>query len=257
MEDQKTQSAKPNHLADTSDISIPTHIGFIVDGNRRWARERNLPTLEGHRRGFDRVELIAENIFDRGVKFASFYLFSTENWSRSEEEVSYLMDLLRHNITRLAKKLKKKGIKMVWQGRTEHAPADVVEKIKDAEEQTRDGTTGTVAICFNYGGHWEVADAAKKLVADVVQKIAKKQVEDAQIPEITPEVFAKYLYQPEVPPCDLIVRTSGEQRISGFQLWRSAYSEFLFIDKKFPDMGIEDIDNIIEEYNSRSRRFGK
>ena len=228
----------------------PTHIGFIVDGNRRWAREKGLPTLEGHRRGFDRVELIAENIFDKGVKFASFYLFSTENWSRSEEEVSYLMDLLRRNITRLAKKLKKKGIKMVWQGRTEHAPADVVEKIKDAEEQTKDGTTGTVAICFNYGGHWEIADAASKLVADMAKN-------PTNTPEITPEIFAKYLYQPEVPPCDLIVRTSGEQRISGFQLWRSAYSEFLFLGKKFPDMGIEDIDNIIAEYNNRSRRFGK
>ena len=227
-----------------------THIGFIVDGNRRWAREKGLPTLEGHRRGFDRVELIAENIFDKGVKFASFYLFSTENWSRSEEEVSYLMDLLRRNITRLAKKLKKKGIKMVWQGRTEHAPADVVEKIKDAEEQTKDGTTGTVAICFNYGGHWEIADAASKLVADMAKN-------PTNTPEITPEIFAKYLYQPEVPPCDLIVRTSGEQRISGFQLWRSAYSEFLFLDKKFPDMGIEDIDDIIAEYSNRSRRFGK
>jgi len=234
------------------DISTiaPTHIGFIVDGNRRWAREKGLPTLEGHRRGFDRVELIAENIFDKGVKFASFYLFSTENWSRSEEEVSYLMDLLRRNITRLAKKLKKKGIKMVWQGRTEHAPADVVEKIKDAEEQTKDGTTGTVAICFNYGGHWEIADAASKLVADMAKN-------PTNTPEITPEIFAKYLYQPEVPPCDLIVRTSGEQRISGFQLWRSAYSEFLFLDKKFPDMGIEDIDDIIAEYSNRSRRFGK
>ena len=228
----------------------PTHIGFIVDGNRRWAREKGLPTLEGHRRGFNRVEKIAEKIFDKGVQFASFYLFSTENWNRSEEEVSYLMDLLRGSIDRLAKKLQKKGIKLVWLGCTQHAPADVIEKIRSAEELTKDGTTGTVAICFNYGGHQEIADAASKLLADA----KAGQISET---DITPELFAKYLYYPEVPPCDLIVRTSGEQRISGFQLWRAAYSEFLFLDKKFPDMSVDDLDDIIAEYNRRSRRFGK
>ena len=229
---------------------IPTHIGFIVDGNRRWAREKGLPTLEGHRRGFDRVEKIAESIFDKGVKFASFYLFSTENWDRSTEEVSYLMDILRVNISRLAKKLQKKGIKLVWLGRIKPAPDDVIEKIRAAEELTKDGTAGTVAICFNYGGHWEIADAAKKLHADINAGNIKES-------DITPSVFAKYLYAPEVPACDLIVRTSGEQRISGFQLWRAAYSEFLFLDKKFPDMSVDDLDDIIAEYNHRSRRFGK
>ena len=229
---------------------IITHIGFIVDGNRRWAREHNLPTLEGHRRGFARVEDIAEAIFDKGVKFASFYLFSTENWNRSEEEVSYLMDLLRHNITRLSKKLQKKNIKMVWLGRKDPAPDDVVAAIEKAEMETKDGTKGTVGICFNYGGHWEIADATSKIIADI--KSGKKLPE-----KITPELFEKYLYQPAVPPCDLIVRTSGEERISGFQLWRAAYSEFLFLPKYFPEMSVDDLDDIIAEYQSRSRRFGK
>ena len=227
-------------------LTVPNHIGFIVDGNRRWARERNLPTLEGHRRGFAKVEDIAENIFDKGVKYASFYLFSTENWGRSEEEVSYLMDLLRTNIVRLSKKLQKKGIKMVWLGRKSPAPADVIEKIEQAEEFTKDGKNGTVCVCFNYGGHWEIADAVSKILSD-----------ENRPSDITPEVVAKYLYQPEVPPCDLIVRTSGEERISGFQLWRAAYSEFLFLDKYFPDMSLEDLDSIIAEFNSRQRRFGK
>jgi len=236
----------------TAPLSLlaPAHIGFIVDGNRRWAKEKGLPTLEGHRRGFDRVEKIAEKIFDKGVKFASFYLFSTENWDRSQEEVSYLMDLLRINISRLAKKLQKKGIKLVWLGRTEPAPDDVIEKIHAAEELTKNGTAGTVAICFNYGGHWEIADAAAKISA----AIKSGQLSER---EITPDIFAKYLYHPEVPSCDLIVRTSGEQRISGFQLWRAAYSEFLFLDKKFPDMSVDDLDDIIAEYSHRSRRFGK
>ena len=230
-------------------LTTPAHIGFIVDGNRRWAREKGLPTLEGHRRGFDRVEEIAENIFDKGVKFASFYLFSTENWNRSEEEVSYLMDLLRKKIESMAKKLQKKGIKMVWQGREDPAPADVIEKIRAAEAKTAAGTKGTVVICFNYGGHWEIADAAAKFAADYAK--------GAVAPTLTPDGFAKYLYQPDVPPCDLIVRTSGEQRISGFQLWRAAYSEFLFLDKKFPDMSVADLDDIIAEFGRRSRRFGK
>ncbi len=224
--------------------NLPTHIGFIVDGNRRWARERNLPTLEGHRRGFDRVEDIAEAVIEKGVKFASFYLFSTENWNRSEEEVAYLMDLLRTNIVRLSKKLQKKGIKMVVMGRADPTPKDVLEKLAAAEEATKDGDKGTVCICFNYGGHWEIADAANKAIA-------------AGETNLTPETFAKYLYHPEVPACDLIVRTSGEERISGFQLWRAAYSEFLFLDKYFPDMEVADLDDILTEFGSRSRRFGK
>ena len=228
---EKSQDKAPSSLA-------PAHIGFIVDGNRRWAKEKGLPTLEGHRRGFNRVEKIAESIFDKGVKYASFYLFSTENWDRSEEEVSYLMDLLRINIDRLSKKLHKKGIKLVWLGRTKPAPADVIEKIRAAEELTRDGKRGTVAICFNYGGHWEITDAASRLLADIqaghIAEVSPETKTASSVDNaiITPELFAKYLYRPEVPPCDLIVRTSGEQRISGFQLWRAAYSEFLFLDKK-------------------------
>ena len=157
------------------------------------------------------------------------------------------MGLVRHNIVRLSKKLKKKGIRMLIQGRAEPAPKDVLERLLAAEEETKDGKNGTVCICFNYGGHWEIADAATKLLQD----------ESLKTTTITPEIFAKYLYQPEVPPCDLIVRTSGEERISGFQLWRAAYSEFLFLDKYFPDMELSDLDDIIAEFNSRKRRFGK
>lgn len=234
---------------DTSPVA-PTHIGFIVDGNRRWARERGLPTLEGHRKGFSEMEKIAEAIFDKGVKYASFYVFSTENWDRSKEEVSYLMDLLRINIVRLSKKLQKKGIKMVVMGRSEKAPADVLKKLAAAEEATKDGQNGTVCICFNYGGKWEIADAVTKMLAESSEKLPRSS-------EITPEIFEKYLYHPEIPACDLIVRTSGEERISGFMLWRAAYSEFLFLDKYFPDVRVSDLDDILAEFSSRKRRFGK
>jgi len=224
---------------------LPRHVGFIVDGNRRWARERNLPTLEGHRRGFSIVEKVATKMVNEGVEFVSFYLFSTENWDRSEEEVSYLMDLLRHNVKRLQKKFVKENIRCVVMGRSEPAPKDLLEALATLEEKTKDGTRGTVCICFNYGGQWEIADAVSKMIEVGVEG------------EITPEVVSKYLYQPEVPACDLIVRTSGEERISGFQLWRASYSEFLFLKKYFPSITTKDCEKILENFANRSRRFGK
>ncbi len=238
---QDSTSISDNPIA----VNLPSHVGFIVDGNRRWARERNLPTLEGHRRGFAKLEDIAEAVIEKGVPYASFYVFSTENWSRSEEEVAYLMDLLRKNITRLSRKLQRKNIKMIVMGKAEPAPIDVLQSLKEAEELTRDGTAGTICICFNYGGHWEIADA-------VTQILTQYQSGDA----ITPEIIEQFIYHPEIPACDLIVRTSGEERISGFQLWRAAYSEFLFMPKYFPDIEVSDLDDIIAEYQSRQRRFG-
>ena len=224
---------------------IPKHVGFIVDGNRRWARERNLPTLEGHRRGFSKVEKVATEMIEKGVEFVSFYLFSTENWNRSEEEVSYLMDLLRHNVKRLQKKFVKDNIRCVVMGRAEPAPKDLLDALKTLEEKTKSGTKGTVCICFNYGGQWEIADAVSKILKEGITG------------EITPEIVANHLYHPEVPPCDLIVRTSGEERISGFQLWRASYSEFLFLKKFFPAMTTKDCDKVLENFANRSRRFGK
>ncbi len=236
---------------DSTPVSIPQHLAFIVDGNRRWARERNLPTLEGHRRGFKQVEEIATAAIDRGCKFVSFYLFSTENWNRSEEEVSYLMDLIRSNIVRLTKKFKKENIRCVVLGRKEPAPDDIWESLQNCERETADGTTGTVAICFNYGGQWEIADAMTRIIRQRAN--SPERFDDP----ITPETIAANLYHPEVPPCDLIVRTSGEERISGFQLWRATYSEFLFVKKYFPDFGITDLDDVITEFSHRQRRFGR
>ena len=221
------------------------HIGFIVDGNRRWARERGLPTLEGHRKGFNQVEKIATYAIEKGAKFVSFYLFSTENWNRSEEEVGYLMDLLRHNIKRLTKKFKKENIRCVVMGRRDPVPEDLLKSLDELEAETENNTRGTVCVCFNYGGHWELADT--------MTKILKNYPKDT---EVTPEIIEQNLYHPEVPACDLIVRTSGEERISGFQLWRASYSEFLFIDKYFPEFTEEDFDFCVTEFEKRGRRFG-
>lgn len=220
------------------------HIGFIADGNRRWARSHGLPTLEGHRRGFDKVEVIIDALKNTEVEYISFYLFSTENWDRSEEEVSYLMKLAGDKIDSLTKKLEKENIKIVIMGRPEPVDPKLWAKMMNAEEKTKHNTGMTVCICFNYGGQWEIADAATKAI-------------EAGETELSPESFAKYLYHPEVPGCDLIVRTSGEERISGFQLWRAAYSEFWFIEKNFPDIEAEDCQQALAEYHGRGRRFGK
>lgn len=221
-----------------------THIGFICDGNRRWARAQGLPTLEGHKRGFDKVEVIIDALKDTEVQFLSFFLFSTENWDRSPEEIAYLMDLVEKKIDELTKKAMKDNMRVVVLGRPEPVKPKLWQKIMDSEAKTSTNTGKTVCICFNYGGKWEIADAATKAIT-------------AGETELTPETFEKYLYHPEVPACDLIIRTSGEERISGFQLWRAAYSEFLFIDKHFPAIEAEDCQMFLDEFHSRQRRFGK
>lgn len=222
-----------------------THLGFIADGNRRWAKEHHLPTLVGHTRGFDRIDPIIDfykNIDE--VKYLSFFLFSTENWDRSEQEIKYLMELADHRIQGLTEKCNKENMRILIMGRPEPVDPGLWQKMLQAEETTKDNTGMNICICFNYGGLWEIADAATKAA-------------NAGERNFTPEIFAKYLYHPEVPPLDLIVRTSGEQRISGFQLWRAAYSEFIFLNKFFPAIDETDCQEILDEYRRRSRRFGK
>lgn len=221
-----------------------THIGFIADGNRRWAREHGLPTFEGHRRGFDKVDMIIDVLRDSEADFVSFFVFSTENWDRSQEEIDYLMQLLDQMIGRMTKKAKKENIRLMICGRPEPVDSKLWQKILHAEAETQDCTGLTVCFCFNYGGHWEIADAARRAAAAGEQ-------------DWTPESLRKYLYHPEVPDLDLVVRTSGEQRISGFQLWRASYSEFLFIKKHFPAITAADVNAAIEEFHHRQRRFGK
>lgn len=220
------------------------HLGFIADGNRRWARARGLPTLEGHRRGFDRVDKIVDALMDTEVKYVSFFVFSTENWDRSPEEISYLMDLIGKKIDSLTKKAKKNNLRIVLMGRPEPVDPKLWQRLLKSEAETKDNTGLSVIFCFNYGGQWEIADAATRAIA-------------AGETSLTPETFAKYLYHPEVPALDMVVRSSGEQRISGFQLWRSAYSEFWFLEKNFPDMDGKDALAAIEEFHGRQRRFGK
>lgn len=219
---------------------LPKHLGFIVDGNRRWARERGLPTLEGHRRGIELVADIAEECHKQGVKIVSFYIFSTENWNRSKEEVEYLMDLVEKCLKKFIKRCLKTDTKIAILGTKERLSDRLKEAVKEAEEKTKECKENILGLCFNYGGKQEIVDAANKIEG-----------------EVTIEKLEANLYHPEVPALDMVIRTSGEQRISGFMLWRMAYSEMLFLDKKWPDMTREDVGLILKEFAGRQRRFGK
>jgi undecaprenyl diphosphate synthase len=220
------------------------HLGIIADGNRRWAKERGLSTLEGHKRGLEVIEELIGAAMKRNIPYVSFFVFSTENWGRSETEVSYLIGLADKHIMRLAKKMLAKNGRLVVLGAKDgRVPIKLASTIKKAEKMTAACDGITVGFCFNYGGEQEIADAAT--IASTIED------------EITPETIRKHLYHPEIPAVDMVVRTSGEERISGFMLWRAAYAELMFIEKYFPEMEAEDIDEIIAEYEKRNRRFGK
>lgn len=233
-------------MSETNTASVPTHLGLILDGNRRWATEQGLPTLDGHRKGYDVLKDIAKFAFNKGVKFISAYVFSTENWKRSKEEVSYLMNLLLWVSKHEIKELDKNNIKILFIGERDRLDENVIEALESAEQRTVNNTGGTLLLCFNYGGQQEIAGAVNRLLAD-----------DPKITAVTPEMITKYLHHPEVPPVDLIIRTSGEQRLSNFMLWRSAYSEFYFItDKHWPAINTDDIQKAFDNFASRNRRFG-
>lgn len=223
--------------------SIPRHVGYILDGNRRWAKKYGLPTYEGHLAGYNALKDVIEATSDAGVEYISFYTFSTQNWNRAEGEIRGIMRLIRRLFKTDITQLVKEGYKLVVLGSRDHLPTDIIKLMDEAEEKSKAGSKATLAMCFNYGGQEEITRAAQRLI-------------DGGTTSVTLESFTAALDHPEVPDCDLIVRTSGEQRLSDFMLWRSAYSEFLFLDKLWPEMTKEDVTDILEEYKRRGRRFG-
>lgn len=224
---------------------IPNHIGFILDGNRRWAREQGLSTLEGHRMGYENLKDIAQHCFDSGVGYVSAFIFSTENWSRSKEEVGYLMDLAIKIATKDTDELVKNNVKVVMVGSEEGMPSRVAKAFRSVQERSKNNTGGVLALCFNYGGFQEITDAVRLIVDSGIKSV-----------EITKDIVAENLYHPEIPSIDLMIRTSGEQRISNFMLWRMAYAELLFVKKHWPAFTVSDLDKALEEYGNRNRRFG-
>ena len=228
-----------------SEKIIPKHVGYIVDGNRRWAKQRGVPAYEGHLAGYSNLHEIAAATFELGVKYVSAYVFSTENWKRSQSEVGKLMDLVLKTLASDIPILQKNNIRLEVVGSRENLKPKIIQAIEKAETETAGNTAGTLALCFNYGGQNEIVDAVKKIVQS-----GKKS------DEITSELIEENLYNPDIPPVDLIVRTSGEQRISNFMLWRAAYSELMFVEKMWPDLTKHDVEEMLEEYSNRSRRFG-
>lgn len=216
-----------------------------MDGNRRWAKERNLPLIEGHSKGYEKMKQVGDWFFSKGVKVLSVYAFSTENWSRSQVEVNYLMKLMEKALTEDFEEFNQREFRLLISGRIEELPGSLPDICQDAVTKTKNNTKGTLNICLNYGGRAELVDAIKKMIS---KKITLEQVHEGMI--------RKYLYSPDLGDPDIVVRTSGEKRVSGFLLWESAYSEYLFLEKYWPDFERSDVDVILEEYARRKRRFG-
>ena len=221
------------------------HVGVIVDGNRRWAKARGLPTLEGHRAGYVRVKELARWLFARGVTYASFYLFSRENWKRSQSEVSYLMALLEQGLKKDTAEFVRDSIRLRFAGLRAGLSTSLQELMIKAEQATVAGNKGTVVACINYGGQQEIVEA--------VQQLAKS---GSDLSGLTLDQLKAALTTAELPPADLIIRTSGEQRLSNFLLWESAYSELYFTPQLFPDFTETDLDQALSWFNDRQRRFG-
>lgn len=223
----------------------PRHVGYIIDGNRRWAKKHGLPAYEGHLAGYNAIHEVTKASFDAGIEYVSVYIFSTENWKRSQDEVNKLMGLVLRLLKSDLHIFKDNNIKLKVIGSPDRVDPKIIKAIEEAEAQTTDNSGGTLAVCFNYGGQIEIADAVKRIVRSGVAS-----------DDVTADLIEHNLYQPEIPPLDLIVRTSGEHRLSNFMLWRSAYAELLFLDKLWPDMTKDDVVDILKEYTTRARRFG-
>ena len=228
---------------------VPQHVAIIMDGNGRWAKERGLPRTAGHEQGESSLFDVVEGAIEVGVKAISAYAFSTENWSRSADEVKFLMGFNRDVIRRRRDEMHELGVRVRWAGRAPRLWRSVIKELQVAEELTRDNDVLTLTMCVNYGGRAELADAARGIAQDV----AAGRINADKVDERT---FAKYLYVPELPDADLVWRTSGEQRLSNFMLWQAAYSEMVFSDVLWPDVDRRDLWAAIETYASRNRRYG-
>ena len=224
---------------------FPQHVAFIMDGNGRWAEQRGLSRLEGHRAGVENTHNTIVCLNQRHIKYVTLYGFSTENWSRPEDEVDGLFQLLEEVIDSESLELHKKGIRLCHIGRLEGLSAGLQQSVNRAAELTKNNTGMTVNVAFNYGGRSEILDAVRRLVSE--------QVPPEKIDE---KLFGNYLYTAGLPDVDLVIRTGGEIRISNFLMWQAAYSEYYFTPVLWPDFSEEELDKALLAYSQRQRRFG-
>jgi undecaprenyl diphosphate synthase len=228
---------------------VPEHVAIVMDGNGRWANRRGLPRIEGHRAGEAALLDVVAGGLQAGVKHISAYAFSTENWSRSPDEVRFILGFNRDVLRRRREQLNEWGVRIRWAGRTPRLWRTVIGDLRSAEELTRDNRTLTLTMCINYGGRTEIQDAVREVAKEVAAGRLKPNA-------ITDRTIARHLYLPDMPDVDMFVRSSGEQRTSNFLLWQSAYAELVFQDTLWPDYRRTHLWEAITQYNARDRRFG-
>jgi undecaprenyl diphosphate synthase len=228
---------------------VPRHIAIVMDGNGRWAKARDLPRTEGHRAGEAALFDVVEGAIELGVKYISAYAFSTENWKRSPEEVRFLMGFNRDVIRRRRDDMHAMGVRVRWAGRRRRLWKSVIDELETAEEMTRKNDVLTLTMCVNYGGRAEIADAA----ATIAWAAVEGRLDPDRVDERT---VARYLDEPSLPDVDMFIRTSGEQRVSNFMLWQSAYAELVFLDALWPDVDRRHLWWAAQQYAARDRRYG-
>ncbi|HEU0130031.1 MAG TPA: isoprenyl transferase [Mycobacteriales bacterium] len=236
--------ARPPQVGD-----VPRHVALVMDGNGRWAKERGLPRTRGHEAGEHALFDCVEGAIEVGVQWLSAYAFSTENWKRSPEEVRFLMGFNENVLVRRRDEMHALGVRVRWAGRRERLWPRVIRRLEEAEELTRHNKVLTLTMCVNYGGRAEIVDAVRRIAADA----RDGRLNAARVSEKT---LARYLDEPEMPDVDLFIRTSGEQRVSNFLLWQSAYAELAFVPTLWPDFDRRHLWHAIEEYARRDRRYG-
>ncbi|MFT8357836.1 isoprenyl transferase [Bifidobacterium aquikefiri] len=241
--------SQPDRIPDFPKNKVPRHVGVIMDGNGRWAKKRGLVRTDGHQAAEPVVFDIIAGAIEAGVRYLSLYTFSTENWKRTPSEVRFLMGFSRDIIHRRVSQMNAWGVRVRWSGRRPRLWKSVINELEDAMEQTKNNKVIDVVFCINYGGRAEIADAA----SEIAKEIASGKIKGNRVTE---KMIAEHLYNPDIPDCDLVIRTSGEQRTSNFLPWEAAYSELDFVPELFPDCGRDVLWRAINDYVHRDRRFG-
>lgn len=240
---------KPSSDAVSALLPPPRHVGVIMDGNGRWARAHGLPRLEGHRRGVETVREVIRVCPDLGIEVLTLYAFSTENWRRPPAEVAGLMQLFRLYFLKEAEELEREGVRVTFLGNAERLPSDVREMMRLLEERTAGGRRLRLVVALNYGARAEIASAARRLA----ERVAAGEISAEEVDE---EALAASLDTADLPDPDLVIRTSGEQRLSNFLLWQAAYAEFIFLEETWPEITRESFERAISAFRTRDRRFG-
>ena len=242
MQVQASLSQQPS----SQNRNVPVHVAIIMDGNGRWAKERGLPRLEGHRVGVDRIQRVLETLGNQGVKYVTLYAFSTENWNRPQEEVAGLLEILQDALQRQARALNENNVRIFHIGKLDRLSPGLREAVDQVQELTSNNTGINLNVAFDYGGRDEILEAVRRILSD---GIPAERLDE--------EMFSRYLYTAHCPDPDLIIRTGGEQRISNFLLWQSAYSEYYYTRTLWPDLDSAELEQVLESFSSRQRRFGR